>query len=294
MRLKKLKMLFAPLFLLLCVETTLFASASDVVDREETGSVSVTLKDGDTAVSGAEITLYQVAAAETENSGLQFVFTEDFRGFGGTPTDLTEETVSRLADYAVQNSVGGEALRTDENGSVRFEGLSLGLYLAVQSGSVPGYSDCSPFLVSVPTKSDGNWIYDIDATPKTDIVRLVDITVKKLWNDDGENRPESITVELRNGDAVVDTVTLKEQNGWSHTWENQPKGDAWSVKEIHIPKGYTATYAQNGFEYTITNTPTLIQTGQLKWPVPVLAGAGLLLFAIGWVLYFKGESKKHA
>lgn len=294
MRLKKLKILFAPLLLLLFAQMTLFASASDAVDREEAGSVSVTLKDGDTAVSGAEITLYQVAAAESENNGLQFVFTEDFKGFGGTPMDLTEDAASRLADYAVQNSVRGKALRTDENGSVRFEGLSLGLYLAVQSGSVPGYSDCSPFLASVPTKSDGNWIYDIDATPKTDIVRLVDITVKKLWNDDGEHRPESITVELRNGDAVVDTVTLKEQNGWSHTWENQPKGDAWSVREIRIPKGYTATYAQNGFEYTITNTPTLIQTGQLKWPVPVLAGAGLLLFAIGWVFYFKGESKKHA
>lgn len=31
---------------------------------------------------------------------------------------------------------------------------------------------------------------------------------------------------------------------------------------------------------------TLIQTGQLIWPIPVLAGIGLVLFAVGWVLVF--------
>lgn len=37
--------------------------------------------------------------------------------------------------------------------------------------------------------------------------------------------------------------------------------------------------------------PTLPQTGQLNWPVPVLAILGLLLFAIGWVLRVTGERK---
>lgn len=32
--------------------------------------------------------------------------------------------------------------------------------------------------------------------------------------------------------------------------------------------------------------PTLPQTGQLKWPVPVLASLGLGLFSLGWVLRF--------
>ena len=68
----------------------------------------------------------------------------------------------------------------------------------------------------------------------------------------------------------------------------------YSVKEINIPKGYTATYQQNGFTFTVTNTSTLIQTGQLKWPIPVLAGAGLLLFAGGWILYSKGKRKYNA
>lgn len=39
-------------------------------------------------------------------------------------------------------------------------------------------------------------------------------------------------------------------------------------------------------------TPTLPHTGQLNWPIPVMAAAGLLLFAIGWVLYMTRERKK--
>lgn len=283
------------LLLLLCAGTALPISASASIDPVKNGSVSVTLKDGDSAVAGAEITLYKVADAKILNGSLHFAFTGEFEDFGGTPDELRDlADVRRLADYAVENNAEGEALRIGEDGFVCFEKLSLGLYLVVQTGSVQGYSDCTPFLVSVPVEADGEWIYDIDATPKMDIVRLVDITVKKVWNDGGKNRPDSVTVQLQNGDTVVDTVTLNEQNGWSYTWADRSGGDEWFVKEIDVPKGYTVSYWKDGYIYTITNTSELIQTGQLKWPVPLLAGAGLTLFAVGWILYFKGKRKDRA
>lgn len=37
----------------------------------------------------------------------------------------------------------------------------------------------------------------------------------------------------------------------------------------------------------------LPQTGQLNWPVPVLAGTGLVLFALGWWLCFGQRKKRH-
>lgn len=37
--------------------------------------------------------------------------------------------------------------------------------------------------------------------------------------------------------------------------------------------------------------PVLPQTGQLNWPVPVLACSGVLLFAIGWVLNRQGKKE---
>lgn len=35
--------------------------------------------------------------------------------------------------------------------------------------------------------------------------------------------------------------------------------------------------------------PNLPQTGLPRWPIPVLAGTGLLLFAVGWALCFAGK-----
>ena len=50
---------------------------------------------------------------------------------------------------------------------------------------------------------------------------------------------------------------------------------------------YGKIYKQNGYVFTVTNTPTLIQTGQLIWPIPVLAVGGMLLIAVGIMLLHK-------
>lgn len=39
--------------------------------------------------------------------------------------------------------------------------------------------------------------------------------------------------------------------------------------------------------------PTLPQTGQLNWPVPLLTVLGLCLFSAGWVLYAGGRKERH-
>lgn len=47
--------------------------------------------------------------------------------------------------------------------------------------------------------------------------------------------------------------------------------------------------------YTTPTKPTgstLPQTGQLNWPVPILAALGLLLFLLGWALHF-GKRERH-
>ena len=41
----------------------------------------------------------------------------------------------------------------------------------------------------------------------------------------------------------------------------------------------------------LNNVFAAAQTGQLNWPVPVLACSGVLLFAAGWVLNRQGKKK---
>ena len=55
----------------------------------------------------------------------------------------------------------------------------------------------------------------------------------------------------------------------------------WCVLETGALNGYTPTYHTNGNVVTITNTATLIQTGQLHWPVPVLGSLGVLAMVRG-------------
>lgn len=57
----------------------------------------------------------------------------------------------------------------------------------------------------------------------------------------------------------------------------------WSIKEYNIPYGYTPYYSRVGNVITITNSTSLIQTGQLNWPVAVLGGLGVLLIALGLI-----------
>lgn len=282
-----LSLLCACLFLAASVPAL---ATEDTLDPSRTGSLSVTLQDSGAALTGAEITLYKVADAKGQEL---FTYTKDFQAFGEPMESLTNDAAAqRLADYVQkQGHITGMAVQTDAHGKADFPALSLGYYLAMQTGHVSGWSDCAPFLVSIPIQTDGRWVYDIDATPKTDVTRPVTITVQKVWNDNGQNRPDSVSIQLLRGDAVVDTVTLNEGNNWRYTWPDQPQSDAWSVKEIHVPKGYTATYQQNSFVFTVTNTPMLIQTGQLNWPIPLLAGAGLWLFIGGWILYVKWKRK---
>lgn len=39
--------------------------------------------------------------------------------------------------------------------------------------------------------------------------------------------------------------------------------------------------------------PDIPQTGRLKWPVPVMAVAGVTLFAVGWFLCLRGKRMEH-
>lgn len=111
-----------------------------------------------------------------------------------------------------------------------------------------------------------------------------DLTVKKVWSDENDKRgirPDSVTVTLYNGDKAVDKVTLGAWNNWTYTWKDLDGDGDWSVLETGIPKGYTPSYRTRGDVVTITNTATLIQTGQLNWPIPVLGSLGALMIFFG-------------
>ena len=65
----------------------------------------------------------------------------------------------------------------------------------------------------------------------------------------------------------------------------------WQVIETNIAKGYVPSYHVKDGVVTITNTRSLIQTGQLTWPIWVLGGLGLALVALGGAMLAKKKKQ---
>ena len=125
----------------------------------------------------------------------------------------------------------------------------------------------------------------------------VELTVQKVWSDDNDKRdirPDSVTVTLYNGGTAIEKVTLGEWNNWTYSWTDLDGNGNWSVLETGIPKGYTPSYRTSGDVVTITNTATLIQTGQMNWPILVLGSLGVLMIFCGVLVMRKKKENGNA
>ena len=283
---RKLISVFLIVWVMFVMPMTAFAQDFDF---DRAGSISVTLmdQDGKTPITGAELSLYYVATVSLNSkNNLSYTFTNEFEDCGCALDDPALSV--KLEAFVKENPVAAEKLVTDTHGNVTFENLPLGLYFVQQTNTVAGYAPCASFLVTVPNKSADGYVYDVNASPKTEIAKLTSITIRKVWNTDASAKTAGhVTIQLLRGGVVVETATLSAQNNWQVTYTDMPESDAYSIVEVNVPKGFTATYQQKGYVFTVTNTATLIQTGQLMWPIPVLAASGMLLIAVGITLLHK-------
>lgn len=267
-------------WMLLVMPVTVLAAEFDM---DRVGSISVTLMEpeGKKPIAGAELSLYQVAevSLNSENK-LSYTFTGEFENCG-CPLD-DPELSGKLELFIQAEPVDARRIETDANGTAVFTELPLGLYFVRQTNTVAGYAPCNSFLVTIPNDGGEGYVYDVNASPKTDVVKLTDISIRKVWNTDASTEAaQSVTVRLMRDGAVIETAVLSEENNWQVVYTDLPESDAYSIVEVDVPNGFTATYTRNGYDFTVTNTAALIQTGQLVWPIPVLAMAGLCLIAVG-------------
>ena len=262
-------------------------------DFNRVGSISVTLmdQDGKTPISGAELSLYHVATVSLNSkNNLSYTFTNAFEDCGCALDDPALSV--KLDAFVKKHTVSAEKLVTDDHGKVTFTNLPLGLYFVQQTNTVAGYAPCTSCLVMVPNQNNDSYVYDINASPKTDVAKLKDITIKKVWNTDASTEAvDSVTIQLLRDGVVVETATLSAQNNWQVIYTDMPESDVYSIVEVNIPKGFTATYSQRGDVFTGTNNASLIQTGQLIWPIPALSIAGVCLIAIGSIVLRKTRNQ---
>ena len=283
-------------------------------------------------------------------------------GFSNREETVVKDSEDKIIDY---NYRSAETV----NGSIKFEGLTRGLYLItvepVKSGGKT-YT-VSPVLRCLPSLND-NKEWDPDQKinyPSSKIEEksnggsgggddtTTSITAQKVWKDEGQetDRPDSVTVELLRDGKVYASQKLSKSNNWRYTWTGLSNGNTWIINEVGAASDkYTVLTESEGNIFTITNTHTtdiddpdtpldpgpggdpgtngdipptniedpdvpldpgqtpggsatniqdpanaakLPQTGQLWWPVPILAAAGIAFFSIGWLRSRKDESEEN-
>ena len=199
-------------------------------------------------------------------------------------------TVNLLKNGRVERS---QVLNAENGWAYTFDRLLEGHTWTVEEANVP-----AGYTVSYSTVGTMTTITNTKKTPPKpdpDPSYPLDVVVRKVWSsDDMKERPDSVTVTLYNGDVPYETVRLGAWNNWTYTWKDLSAYGNWQVIESNIPKGYVPSYSVSGNVVTITNTRSLIQTGQLNWPIWVLGGAGLVLVSLGGAILVKKKREKNA
>lgn len=255
--------------------------ADNIVYLNNKGSISINLK-GENNIVGAEIQIIQIGKVNIINNNLVFEYIDELNDCN---YKLSDENIKNI-EVCIQNKKLNVTTKiTDNNGKVLFDNLNLGVYYIKQINKIKNFSQMNPILIMLPKEINNSFEYNIDASPKIEILDLTDIKIKKIWNTDKKDKIlNHVTIELYKDKEKIETVTLNEENNWEIVIEGLPKSDSYSVKEINLPKGYTVTYNLNEYTFTVTNTPSLVDTGQITYVYNIILFIGIMLIIVGIIL----------
>lgn len=251
------------------------ALAAGSIDLSSDKTMTISYQDGNTALSGAEFSIYLVATVDEYG---ELTATEDFSQFHvnirGEDDAAWKTLASTLEGYVLRDNVpSADHGKTDKQGLLSFptgeNKLTAGLYLVLgsrhsQRGTI---YDAQTFMVFLPTldREENDWLYDVIVHPKFDkhdepggpdddtITRKV----LKVWKDDSneKERPKEVIVQLLRDGKVYDTVTLNKANNWRHTWNNLDASYRWTIVEKELDD-YTVEVTREGITFVVTNTYT--------------------------------------
>lgn len=247
------------------------AFAYTLIDTDKEVSLSLEYVSESTPLSGADFRIYKIADISSVN---QYTLTEKFGNYSVSVEDLDSagwlNLATTLTAYASRDGIEPTANgTTDSTGTLAFDELEVGLYLVEGDNITIG--NCTyiptPFIISLPNlNTEDVWEYDVTVeikfgqniyvpAPSGPSISTINISAVKVWKDDeSENRPESVTVQLLRNGTVYEEVTLSEENGWSYTWYSLNADNKWQLTEKDVPEGYTVSVSKDDQTFTVTNT----------------------------------------
>lgn len=284
--------------------------ASEKVQLRSDCTLDVTYSSEGMVFAGQDIKLWHIADI-TEDA--QYALAGSFRSYpiqvtGTSSQSEWDEMTITLNSYILADGIAADkTAKTDARGKVVFDNLTAGIYLvsSVRTEQDGKYYVFESFLAAVPgVDSEGQWVYSVSARPKMSVHTPAkgEVTYKavKAWRDGGQDRPVSVSVEVRRDGQLQQTVTLSAENNWMYTWKAVDDGSVWTVNEVNVPAGYTVGIQRSGDTFSITNTkpetpagnhPQTGDTTNMTLYVLLMAASGLALLVVGIVLRKKSRAK---
>ena len=283
---KRLKKLLLCMTILLSV--TVF-NIFQVTAVDVNKNCSLTLNE---CLSGLNVHLYRVASVSKDGS---YEYTDEFKDAENSSIDLNKLETSEELKNAAMTLKGYAAnkegvTKTTTSSTLTYSNLNTGLYLVVADNLVIDGKTYTylPYLISLPQGTD----YDVSI----DFIKYSknpshEYKIVKRWVDKGLTHPEKIEVELYNGSALVETITLDAKNNYAYSWKTD-QAINYSIKEKNV-KGYkgivSSSSNEQSTEYIITNTSvdtpsTNVKTGdstRINHWIMLMSAAGLLLIVLG-------------
>ena len=303
------------------------AYAAGIIDLNRDVRLTISYQDGNTPLAGAEFGIYLVATVDESGD---LTATDAFKQFNvdirGENDEAWKALASTLEGYVLRDNIAPtDSGETNADGYLYFPTggrLTPGLYLVLGHRHIQDglRYDPMPFMVMLPTQDTqtGDWLYEVIVDPKHESSEVpntpsaITRKVLKVWDDDdSSDRPTEVVVQLLRNGEIYDTATLNAENNWRYTWSDLDDSYTWTVVEKEC-KGYTVRVERDGITFVITNTrvpetpvtpspapsvpvgpsnPSLPQTGQVWWPVPVLLMCGLLFIIIGLICRRRSDSE---
>lgn len=293
--------------ILLLTQFALAAFAVDQIDLNRRGSISIHMVYDGEDVAGGTITLYRVAEVICEDADYDYKFVGDFVGCGLSLDNLTSANLAKsLSEVAKNKGTVGTKKTIDANGKAKYDDLELGLYLVIQEQNAEGYYAFSPFLVSVPVSQNGVYQYDVDASPKVAVEPTPTTPTTEETTTPTTEETTAPTTEETTTPTTEETTTPTTEETTAPTTEETTtptteETTAPTTEETTVPttEETTAPTTEETTEETTvpsttgTTEPKLPQTGQMNWPVPVFAVAGIAVFVLGWCLHRSEKKEQH-
>ena len=251
-------------------------------------------------LSGLNVHLYRVASIDKVGS---YQYTEDFKEAENTTIDLNKLETSEELKNAAMTLKGYAAskegvTKTTTSSTLTYSNLNTGLYLVVADNLVIDGKTYTylPYLISLPQGTK----YDVSIDfVKYSEAHSHEYKMIKQWKDNGSTHPNSIEVELYDGNTFVKTITLDAAHNYAYSWKTEQVMN-YSIKEKNV-KGYKGIVSVSSndakTEYVITNTSTSstgshVKTGdttRINHWVTLMALSGLFLLIVGTLFRYEKD-----